>query len=122
MFEQASRLKVRFDYKGTSTVEDLWDMSLSALDAIFKKLNAQLKAQKEESLLEIRSQEDDLLALKINIVKHIVETRLAEQKARTNALASAEKKQKLLGLIAEKQDESLKAMTVEELTALVDSL
>jgi hypothetical protein len=122
MFEQASRLKVRYNYKGLCTVEDLWDAPLTSLDIIFKGLNAQMKAQKEESLLETRSKEDELLALKIGIVKHIVEVRVAEQKAHADKVATAEKKQKLLGLIAEKQDESLRSMTVEELTNLVNSL
>jgi hypothetical protein len=122
MFEKAARLKLRFTHKGLCTVEDLWDIPLQSLDLIFKDLNIKLKAQKEESLLETRSKEDEILDLKIAIVKHIVEVRLAEQKARKEQADKSVKKQKLLGIIAEKQDNVLRGMSVDELTKLVDEL
>ncbi|MCP3967524.1 MAG: hypothetical protein GY718_14425 [Lentisphaerae bacterium] len=122
MFEQASRLKLRFNYKGVHSTEDLWEMPLEALDTLFKELNAQMKTQEEESLLETRSNEDKILALKIGIIKHVVETRLREQKVRENEVEKATKKQKLLGIIAEKQDASLHDMSVEDLAKLIDEL
>ena len=122
MFEKAVRLKLRFTHKGLCTVEDLWDIPLESLDRIFKDLNIKLKAQKEESLLETRSKEDEILDLKIAIVKHIVEVGLFEQKARTDLAAKSAKKQKLLGIIDEKQDSALRDMSVDELTKLVDEL
>jgi hypothetical protein len=122
MFEKASRLKVRFNHKGLCSVEDLWDLPLKSLDTIFKGLNAQNKTQKEESLLDTRSQEDDLLALQISIVKYIVGVRLQEQKAREDAAARSVQKQKILGVISKKQDMALEGMSVEELTKLVNAL
>jgi hypothetical protein len=122
MFEKAVRLKLRFTHKGLCTIEDLWDLPLDALDRIFKELNTKLKTQKEESLLETRSKEDEILDLKISIVKHIVEVRLAEQKARKDLADKLTKKQKLLGIIAEKQDNALRDLSVDELTKLVDEL
>lgn len=122
MFEKAARLKLRFDYKGLCSVEDLWDLPLKALDAIYKALNTQNKARKEESLLEVQSEEDELLTLKINIVKRVVEVRLQEKKDRETLVARKEQKQKLLGIIAEKQDESLRSMSIEDLTKLVEGL
>lgn len=122
MFEKAVRLKLRFPHKGLCTVEDLWDIPLESLDRIFKDLNIKLKTQKEESLLEKRSKEDEILDLKISIVKHIVEVRLAEQKARKELADKLMKKQKVLGIIAEKQDDALRDMSVDELTKLVDEL
>jgi hypothetical protein len=122
MFEKASRLKLRFNYRGLASVEDLWDLPLTALDAIFKTLNAAMKAQKEESLLETKSQADEILDLQISIVKHIVEVRLAEQKARQDEAANAARKQKILGIIADKQDAALQSLPIEELTKLVNGL
>ena len=122
MFEKASRLKLRFNYKGICTVEDLWDMPLSDLDSIFKSMNAHLKTQKEESLLKKRSEEDEVAALMVEIVKHVVGVRLAEQEARENATLKAARKQKLLGIIEEKQDGALRDMSVEDLEKLVGDL
>ena len=39
-FEIAIRNKYRFPYKGMITIEDLWDLSVTQLDGIFKTLNA----------------------------------------------------------------------------------
>jgi hypothetical protein len=122
MFEKAVRLKLRFTHKGLCTVEDLWDIPLESLDRIFKELNTKLKTQKEESLLATRSKEEEILDLKISIVKHIVEVRLSEQKARKDLAAKLSKKQNLLGIIAEKQDNALRDMSVDDLTKLVDEL
>ena len=122
MFEKASRLKLRFIHKGLCTVEDLWDLPLKSLDSIFKELNNRLKMQKEESLLETKSNEDEILDLQIAIIKHVVEVRLAEKKLRLDAKEKAAKKEKLLGIIAEKQEEGLRGMSIEELTGLVNEL
>jgi len=122
MFQQASRLKLRFDYKGICTVEDLWDIPLRSLDTIYKDLNAQMKEQQEDSLLETKSQEGSILDLKISIVKHIVKVRLDEQEARKNEHERSERKEKILSIIAEKKDQALYDMPVEELNKLVEGL
>src|SRR5574343_149516 len=113
MFEKAVRMKLRWNYKGVCTVEDLWDLPLKSLDSIFKELNAKHKTQKEESLLSNKSSEDKTLELQIAIVRHIVEVKLAEKEAREQRAEKAEKKQRLLEIIAKKQDEELENKSVE---------
>ena len=122
MFEKAVRMKLRFNYKGLLSVEDLWDLSVSSLDQIFKSLNAQFKAQKEESLLDVKTEEEDGLALKVQIIKHIVKTKLDEADARETKALKAEKKQKLLKVISEKKEKVLYDMPVDELEKLVNDL
>lgn len=122
MFEKATRMKLRFNYKGLCTAEDLWDLPVKALDQIFKNLNAQLKTQKEESLLNVKTAEDHVLDLKLQIIKHIVKTKLEEAEAQENKALKAEKKQKLLKVISEKKDKALYDMPVEELEKLVNDL
>lgn len=122
MFEKASRQKLRFNYKGLCSVEDLWDLPLEALDKIYADLNSKLKEKKEASLLRKKSQEDEVLALKMNLVKYIVETRLEEQRQKEDEAARAAKKQKVLSIIAEKQDEDLRNRPIEELEKLVNDL
>ena len=122
MFEKAVRMKLRFNYKGLLSVEDLFDLSVSSLDQIFKSLNAQLKAQKEESLLDVKTEEEDGLALKVQIIKHIVKAKLDEADARETKALKAEKKQKLLKVISEKKEKVLYDMPVDELEKLVNDL
>ena len=118
IFEQAARMKVRFNHKGVCSVEDLWDMPLSALDAIFKALNQEAKAQSEESLLAEKTVTSTELDLKLAIVKHVVKTRLEEKAAYEQAKANADRKNTILGIIAEKQNENLKNMSIDELKKL----
>jgi len=123
MFEQAIRIKLRFNFdRGRCSIEDLWDLSVEELDSIYKRLNLEMKEQKEESLLKKKSVADEILELKINIVKHIVTIKFNEQKTRENETLRTERKQKLLSIIAEKQDEELKGKSIDELNELVNSL
>lgn len=71
MFEKATRLKLRFPYKGACTVEDLWDLSVTALDSVYKALRNAQKEMDGESLLS-EKKENLTLALQVDIVKHIV--------------------------------------------------
>lgn len=122
MFETASRLKLRFNYRGLITVEDLWDLSLRSLDDIYKGLNKQVKAQEEDSLLVERKQADKEVVLALEIVKHVVAVKLqeqAEQKARVEKKAQ---KAKLMEILAQKQDGALHELSVEELQAKLAEL
>jgi hypothetical protein len=122
MFELASRNKIRFAYKGWLATEDLWDLGVQELDGIFKKLNATLKATKEESLLGPKTQADTDLELQVAIVRHVVEVKLAEATARELEAGKKEKKQVILAIKADKQNEILKNMSVEDLDKLLDAL
>lgn len=122
MFEKASRMKLRFTYKGVCSVEDLWDMRLTELDSLFKALNTQLKAREGESLLGAVSPADKVLDLQIEIVKHIVKTRLAERDAARALAEKADKKQKILEIIAHKQDAVLFDTPLEELMKMAEEL
>lgn len=122
MFEVAVRNKVRFPYKGMVSVEDLWDMSVSALDSIFKNLNSQKKQAEEESLLNTKSNADEELELQIEIVKYIVSVKLAEKEAREKATSKREQKQKIMQIMATKQDEALQNASFDDLQKMLDEL
>ena len=122
MFEIATRTKMRFPFKGMVSVEDLWDLSVRDLDSIFKTLNAQVKKSQEESLLIAKTMEDENLAIQIEIVKHIVKTKLDEAETAKHSKELKDKKQKLMEMIAEKKDEALRNASVEELQAMLDNL
>ena len=122
MFEIASRTKMRFPFKGMVSVEDLWDLSVRDLDSVFKTLNAQAKKVQEESLLATKTKEDETLAIQIEIVKHIVKTKLDEAEAAKQSKELKDKKQKIMELISAKQDEDLHNKSVDELQAMLAEL
>ena len=122
MFEVATREKMRFPFKGMISVEDLWDLSVQNLDKVFKILNSQRKEAQEESLLNVKSSEDEVLDTQIAIVKYIVGVKLEEQAARAKAAENREKKQKIMALMAKKDDEAMENMSKEELQKLLDEL
>ena len=119
VFEIATKEKYRFPYKGQISVEDLWDLSLTSLDNIFKTLNRQAKANQEESLLESKSKEDETLENQIAIVKHIVAMKQEEIAARADAKANKEKREKIMAILADKKDVALKEMSVDELEKML---
>lgn len=122
IFEVATRNGFRFQFKGMISVEDLWLLNVRDLDSIFKTLNSQLKQTKEESLLNVKSKQDEELDIKIEIVKYIVKIKLEEENQRLKAKEQKEKKQKILEILANKQDQDLQNKSVDELTKMLNEL
>lgn len=122
MFEIATRNKIRFPYKGMIAVEDLWDLPLTELDAVFKKLNTQMKKSQEESLLDVRSKEDETIELQISIIKYIVNIKKNEQISRAAAKEKSEKKQMILKIMEERKAKEIENMSTEELRKMLDEL
>nr|DAS11761.1 MAG TPA: hypothetical protein [Caudoviricetes sp.] len=115
LFEVATRANYQFPFRGMINVIDLWDLSLTNLDSVFKALNAEAKKHEEESLLNAKSKEDEEISNKIWIIKYIVSVKLAEKKAREDAKKNAEMKQRLLEIKAKRQNAALENMSDEEL-------
>lgn len=121
LFEVATRKKVRFEYRGLLSVEDLWDLPVTALDNIFKKLNRQVKDIEEESLLTVKN-EDVELKVKVELLKYIVSIKLEEAEKVKRLREVREQKQKILSIMAEKKDEAIKGKSLEELSKMLDEL
>ena len=122
MFEKAARLKLRFAYRGACSVEDLWDLPLEALDEIYKSLNAELRSESADSLLDKRSRKVDVLKLKISIVTHVVGVKIDEAAEREAATERRAKRDRVLEILAEKQDEGLRDLSEKKLRKLADEL
>ena len=126
LFERATKQKLRFNTSvGTVSVEELWDIPLTSrgtisLDTIAKELNRAVKADDDESFVTKKSTSNTRLTLQFDIVKHIIEVRLAEAEAKLGRKAKKEKQQQILALIADKKNTELAGKTVEELTALLE--
>ena len=122
IFEYAVENKLRFPYKGNISTEDLYSLSVSDLDMIYKTLKREAKRNGEESLLATKSNDDVALDTKIEIVKHIVGKKLAQVEARKTAAANKAKKDKILSILEEKQDAALKNMSEEDLRKMLETL
>ena len=107
IFEAATRYKYRFPFK------------LQDLDSVFKLLNKEKKQSDEESLLQVKSEADQELENKIQIVKFIVQVKQAEAAERLAAKDKKERNQKIMRIIERKQNEALEGKSLEELTAAV---
>ena len=122
MFETAVRNKYRYSYKGIITTEDLWDLPLTGLDSIYKALNKQVRQSQEDSLLEVKSKENETLEMQIEIVKYIVSVKQQEAEARVAQKENAEKRRRIMEIMADKQDEELKNKSMADLQKILDSL
>ena len=120
IFEQAARGKYRFPFRGLCTVEDLWDLNVNNLDAIYKELNKQKRNNNEDSLLET-SNEDTRLNDMIEIVKYIVSVKQKEKADRILEKERKERNQMILDIIKDKEYENLKSKSIAELMGIVDS-
>lgn len=131
MFEKASRLKLRFDStRGQLSIEDLWDIPLTSgtgkpnLDDIAKGLHRELRSSKEtESFVTpVESGGNDELQLKFDVVKHVIGVRIAERDAAAASAKRRENKQRILEIVAMKEDESLRGKSLEELKAMAEGM
>ena len=121
LFESATRNKIRFDYRGSISVEDLWDLSVEELDIIYKNLMTKKKASETESLLT-EKKTSRALETKIEIVKYIFGVKIDEENAAVQRAENAAKKQKILAILARKQDAELESKSTEELEKLIADL
>jgi len=129
MFEQASKEKLRLPSpKGQLTVEQLWDLPLQSktgfdLDQVARTVNSYLKGAAEESFVNTKtSPEKAQNELALNIVKHIIAAKQEANEATRTSAAKAAEKAKLLEILADKQDESLKGLSVEEIQKRISDL
>ncbi len=123
MFEQAVRNKYRFPSGvGMLDTEDLWDLTIERLDGVYKTLKSELKEVTEESLLNKVTAGDQEVQNKLEIVKHIFTTKVAEKEARVQLKEKAERKQYLLSVLKQKQNAEYEGKSIDELRQLIDAL
>lgn len=127
IFEQATRQAFRFETtKGHLTVEDLWNLPLTSvnranLDDIAKGLQKKL-SETSLSFVTDTTPVNKVYQAQFDIVLHIINTKIAEAKAAEQYRQAREKKQKIMAIIEQKQDEALSSASLEDLEAMLNSL
>ena len=128
LYKKAAQVKLRIQTcKGLLSVEDVWSLSLANLDASIRSLAPLVKKyQTEDSDLDFlssnsdtKSEETSLLELSFEILKDVYITKKEEANAKAKARETKEFNQKIMSLIAEKQESSLKDKSIEELMAMI---
>ncbi|QVW27179.1 hypothetical protein [Escherichia phage vB_EcoM-ZQ1] len=122
MFDKATRMKLRFESnKGLLSVEQVWDLSLTALNEMAKGLSRQVKAAEtdEEDFIGTKSNVDSELQLRFDVVKHIIGVKLKERDDSREAAERKANNQIILELIQRKKQQELESKSVEELEALL---
>lgn len=127
IFEQGTRAKLRFTTpNGMLGIEDLWDLPLTSrranLDDIARYLDAELKSSASVSFVKEVSETNAATKLAFDIVLHIINVKLAEQKAASLAADNREKKQRIMAIIEQKQAEALSASSIEDLQQMLNTL
>lgn len=129
MFVTALRSKLRFQStKGELSVEQLWELPLRGngdfnLDSVAKATNKALNAASEESFVETKkSQAQSRLELSLDIVKYVIETKLEEEAETKRRADNKLEKEKLLKILAEKQDGKLSELSEKELQKRIREL
>lgn len=133
IFGKASHAKLRFhvdlrqadvrsNFVGTVTVEDLWDFSVAELEAIGIAQEVVL-AEKATVVTESRFQrttkkvdpEQALSQLRVEILKVIYDTKLAELEAKKATEDKKARRAQLLQLKAQKENEAMLGMSLEDI-------
>ena len=121
IIEQGTRQKLRFNYKGIVTIEDLFDIPLTKLDIMHGELKKIITLTSEESLLNNKSFETKETELKIAIIKHVVVTRQEENKLKLDKQTRIERNEKIKGIIASKKDKHLEGLDVKDLESMLET-
>ena len=121
-FKNAIKNKFRYPFNGQISTEDLFDLSLKQLDAVYSNLNAELEKTKTSSLLAGSTEETEkreTLEDKLEIVKEIFDDKQTENEAQREAAKEKERKQTIIRIIEEKENDSLKNMSIDDLKKLL---
>lgn len=127
MFEKASKLKLRFtSTAGLLETEDLWDLPLRgyplSLNEIAKKVNRALKDTEEEDFVGVKATGYSADELRLDILKHIITVKKANAEKAEKSAETKAKKQRILTILEEKADDSLKGKSETELRELLDEI
>ena len=128
MWIEALSRKLRFEYDGLKSTEDLFDLSLNDLDDIYRSLKKELDEYNEysaDSLLDKDEERDETvteLQLKIDVVTAVFNHLKKQQEELQRRIALQNQKDKILSLIADKETEELSDKSVSELKEILNNL
>ena len=127
MYKKAIRKKIRFNSpKGVLNLEQVWSLKLSDLKVMIQELHAQMNKNKHSELdfLEEDTMESVLDELNsdeklcFDILVDVYKTKRAEARASKEELEKKTYNKRIDEIIAQKQEEHLHSLSIEELEKL----
>lgn len=119
-FKLATQQKLRFQTsKGSLNIEQLWDLTLNDLDNLAVSLEQDYEESKGKSFLVKRTVKDKTIKLQFDIVLDILQTKAQAAEEAKERKERKEHNEKILTLISEKKDESLKGKSIKQLEAML---
>lgn len=119
-FKLASQQKLRFTTnKGVLSTEQLWDLSIEDLDRLAVALETEHQSSGKKSFVTKSSAKDKTAKLRFDVALDVLTTKVEEAQAAADAREVKEHNKKILTLIADKQDESLKGKSIKQLEAML---
>lgn len=129
IFEFATRNKLRFaSLRGELSVEQLWDVPLRSsddfnLDRIARNANKALKDATEESFVSsTRTPAHVRLEMSLEVVKRVIAVKIADEETAKRRAENKKEREKLLEILAEKQDGKLSKLSEMELQKRIAAL
>lgn len=120
-FKLATQKKIRVQTsKGLLSTEQLWDLSVSDLDALAVSLEEEYKKSGKKSFLVSKTEKDIELKLKFGVVLEILTAKVEEQERLAEAQRIKTHNAKIIAIIADKQDESLKGKSIKQLQDMLE--
>jgi hypothetical protein len=121
IYKYAAENRIRFQFtKGSLCVEDLFILSMTDLDKIYKTLKVEERNMAEESLMDEVNKDSTVLGIKIEIVKDVYATKKAEKERRLEADERRKQQQRIADIIDMKKDAALQNKSIEELEAMLN--
>lgn len=129
IFETATRTKLRFtSARGELTIEQLWDIPLRSrddfnLNVIAKTASKAFKEIAEENFVDqTRTAEYTRRELALEVIKYVIDTKLGEEERAIDLAGKRQEKEKLLKILAEKQEGKLSELSEKELQKRIEAL
>lgn len=128
IFKFAAQNALRFPFRGNITVEDLFKLRMEDLDIIYKTLGSayyKIVGDDCDSLIDTdktNSEEAQRLKVSMDIVKEIFNDKKAFYEKAQKKLEKQNQIQKIMDIMAKKEDDALMSKSLEELQKELDIL
>lgn len=125
IFEKATRTKLRFlSPKGNLSVENLWDLPLESrdgfdLDYLYREISGEKQeADKGSIVSSLRGKQNSkssIIDLKLEILTHIIKTKVEDENKAVDAAKISQERQQLLAALDNVKKSELAGLSAEEI-------